>query len=231
MAEIKPLINFNNVFLRYGNNPEILKDINLQIHKGDFLFLVGESGAGKTTLLNMMNLSLVPTRGQLEILNHSTFGINHKKISTIRRKIGIIFQDFKLLNHLTAFDNIALPLKISGVSTREINNRVNELLSWINLKDYANYFPLELSGGQQQCIAIARAIINNPDIILADEPTGNLDYKMESKILSLLQELNKQGVAIIFATHNLDLMKKYNHPIGKLENNKLHIQKQQHEII
>ncbi len=221
MIEIKNLINFNSVFLRYGNNPEILKDVNFQLYKGDFVFLIGESGSGKSSLLNMINLNLKPNRGNLDVLSYNASNISDYNKALVRRKIGIIFQDFKLLPNLSIFDNIALPLKINGTSHKEIINKVNEMLQWINLSQFSHCYPPQLSGGQQQCVAIARAVINNPDIILADEPTGNLDYKMENKILSMLNDLNKQGVAIIFATHNISLIKQYNYPIAMLANNKL----------
>ena len=226
MIEIKNLINFNSVFLRYSNNPEILKDINFQFYKGDFVFLIGESGSGKSSLLNMINLSLKPTRGSLEVLTYNASKISDYNKALVRRRIGIIFQDFKLLPNLNIFDNIALPLKINGTPYKEVSNKVNEMLKWTNLAKVSHYYPPQLSGGQQQCVAIARAVINNPDIILADEPTGNLDYKMESKILSMLNDLNKQGVGIIFATHNMSLIKQYKYAIAMLENNKLTIHNQ-----
>lgn len=223
MKKKQPIVSFENIGLRYGDNPEILKNINLTINKGDFLFLVGDSGAGKTSLLNLINLSLKPSRGFLNIFNHDISSIKSKEVALLRRRMGVIFQDFQLINHLSIFDNIALPLQIAQVPTKEIKEKVTEILEWINLKQFENSLPLTLSGGQQQRVAIARAIIKNPDIILADEPTGSIDFKMSEKILRMLEQLNKQGVAIVFATHNLELLTQKNYPVANLTDNQLEI--------
>ncbi|XWO14042.1 Cell division ATP-binding protein FtsE [Candidatus Hepatincola sp. Pdp] len=223
MKKKQPIVSFENIGLRYGDNPEILKNINLTINKGDFLFLVGDSGAGKTSLLNLINLSLKPSRGFLNIFNHDIASIKPKNVALLRRRMGVIFQDFQLINHLSIFDNIALPLQIDQVPPKEIKEKVTEILEWINLKQFENSLPLTLSGGQQQRVAIARAIIKNPDIILADEPTGSIDFKMSERILRMLEQLNKQGVAIVFATHNLELLTQKNYPVAHLTNNQLEI--------
>ncbi|MFL1780551.1 Cell division ATP-binding protein FtsE [Candidatus Hepatincolaceae symbiont of Richtersius coronifer] len=218
-----PLVSFENVGLRYTSDKEILKNINFNLYKGDFIFLIGESGAGKSSFLNLINISLLPSRGFLSILDKDVTRLNYKTLADIRRKIGIIFQDFKLVNHLSVFDNIALPLKITKAPQREIKKKVDEILEWINLEKYKHYSPLHLSGGQQQRVAIARAVINSPTIILADEPTGSIDNNMASRIVSMLEELNKQGVAVVFATHNLELIEKKNYPVALLHQNQIQI--------
>jgi cell division transport system ATP-binding protein len=216
------ILQFENVGLRYNPTKEILKDINLTIKKGEFLFLLGQSGAGKTSLLNLMHASLVPNRGFLNVLGYNVSNkLNSLQLSHIRKQIGFIFQDSKLINQLSVFDNIALPLKISKISIGEINNRVNELLHWIDLYDFKDAYPETLSGGQKQKVAIARAIINNPKLILADEPTGSIDDTTTQKIMMLLEELNKNGSTIIFATHNLDLVKNHNYKTLTIKNAQL----------
>ncbi|MCL2567505.1 MAG: ATP-binding cassette domain-containing protein [Alphaproteobacteria bacterium] len=221
--DVKNLITFENVGLRYGLNPEILKDINLQINKGDFLFLGGESGAGKSSLLSLMNLSVVPSRGFLSVFGNDSHNLRDKNIADIRRQVGIIFQDFRLINHLNIFDNIALPLIIENIQQEEIASRVEEMLNWIGLKDYASSTPLSLSGGQQQRVAIARAIIKKPRLILADEPTGSIDNKMAARILIMLEELNSHGMAVVFATHNNELLDSKKHKLAVIKNKKLEI--------
>lgn len=223
MSNIKNLITFENVGLRYGLDPEVLKDINFQVNAGDFIFLGGESGAGKSSLLSLMNLSISPSRGFLSVIDKDVQTVNDKDIANIRRKIGMIFQDFRLINHLNIFDNIALPLVVENIAKEEIEARVFEILSWIGLKDFAKSHPLSLSGGQQQRVAVARAIINNPSLILADEPTGSIDNKMANKVLKMLEELNAQGVAVVFATHSNDLLTSNKHKLINIKNKKLEI--------
>ncbi|MDR2008543.1 MAG: ATP-binding cassette domain-containing protein [Alphaproteobacteria bacterium] len=220
---VKNLITFENVGLRYGLSPEVLKDINFQVNEGDFIFLGGESGAGKSSLLSLMNLSIAPSRGFLSILGQDVQNLNSKSIADIRRQVGIIFQDFRLINHLNIFDNIALPLIIENINKDEIALRVEEMLNWIGLKDYTDATPLSLSGGQQQRVAIARAIIKKPALILADEPTGSIDNKMAARILLMLEELNAQGMAVVFATHNSELLDGNKHKLALIKNKKLEV--------
>ena len=223
MSNTKNLITFENVGLRYGLDSEVLKDINFQVNAGDFIFLSGESGAGKSSLLSLINLSMLPSRGFLSVINKDVQTTSDKDVANIRRKIGMIFQDFRLINHLNIFDNIALPLVVENLARDDIESRVFEILTWIGLKDYAKSSPMSLSGGQQQRVAVARAIINNPLLILADEPTGSIDNKMANRVLKMLEELNAQGVAVIFATHSAELLNSKKYKAVNIKNKKLEV--------
>lgn len=214
----KTIISLQDVGFRYGPNHEVLKDINFELKQGDFYFLTGASGAGKTSLLNLMHLATKPSRGKLKIFGKDVDTINQKDMASIRRKIGIVFQDYRLLDHLSVLDNIALPLRIIGKSEKYIQTHVPELIEWVGLKKFINAKPPFLSGGQQQRVAIARAVINNPDILIADEPTGNVDEEMAKKLLFLFLELNKMGTSIIIATHSTNLIKQFKFPVIHLEN-------------
>ena len=218
----KSIILLQNVGLRYNKGPEILKDINLDIKSGEFYFLTGTSGAGKTSLLKLLQLAHKPTRGKVRIFSKDTDHITHDEISKIRRRIGIVFQDYELLNHLSIMDNVALPLRISGKSNKYIETHVPELIKWVELEEYINEKPTYLSGGQQQRVAIARALINNPDIIIADEPTGNVDEEMAKKLLFLFLELNKRGTTIIIATHSTNLIKQFKFPVLHIKDGHLY---------
>ncbi len=214
----KTIISLKNIGLRYNRGPEILKDINLDIKAGDFYFLTGASGAGKTSLLKLLHLAHKPTRGKLKILGHDIDYIKHPQMANIRKKIGVVFQDYNLLNHLSVLDNVALPLRIAGKTEKYIHTHVPELIEWVGLKNFINEKPIYLSGGQQQRIAIARAVINNPSILIADEPTGNVDDEMAKKLLFLFLELNKMGTTVIIATHSTNLIKQFKFPVLHLEN-------------
>lgn len=205
------LMQFQNVGLRYGTGPEVLHDVNFKLERGSFHFLTGPSGAGKTSMLRLMYLGRKPTRGIVEMMGHDINKASREDLTGLRRNIGIVFQDFRLMPHLSAFDNVALPLRIAGKDEREIRNNVIELLEWVGLGDYIRAKPPTLSGGQQQRIAIARAVINRPKLLLADEPTGNLDDALGYKLLHLFEELNKLGTTIIIASHNEMLMKHFDH--------------------
>lgn len=213
----KPIISLQNVGLRYNAGPEVLKDINLELKAGDFYFLTGASGAGKTTLLKLLHLAHKPTRGKVRIFGHDVDNIKQYDMAHIRRKIGIVFQDYHLLDHLSVLDNVALPLRIAGKSEKYIQAHVPELIEWVGLKSFINTRPKLLSGGQQQRVAIARAVINNPEILIADEPTGNVDDEMAKKLLFLFLELNKMGTTVIIATHSTNLIKQFNFPVLHLQ--------------
>lgn len=213
----KPIISLQNVGLRYNAGPEVLKDINLELKAGDFYFLTGASGAGKTTLLKLLHLAHKPTRGKVRIFGHDVDNIRQYDMAHIRRKIGIVFQDYHLLDHLSVLDNVALPLRIAGKSEKYIQAHVPELIEWVGLKSFINTKPKLLSGGQQQRVAIARAVINNPEILIADEPTGNVDDEMAKKLLFLFLELNKMGTTVIIATHSTNLIKQFNFPVLHLQ--------------
>lgn len=197
--------------MRYGVGPEVLSDINFTLEPGSFHFLTGASGAGKTSLLSLMYLGRKPTRGLVSMFGQSINKLERKQLWGLRQRIGVVFQDFRLLPHLSAFDNVALPLRIMGRPEKETRNNVGELLEWVGLGDYKNALPLTLSGGQQQRVAIARAVIGRPKLLLADEPTGNLDDEIGFRLMNLFEQLNRMGTTIVIATHNHAIMEKFGH--------------------
>lgn len=212
-----------NVGLRYDDGPEVLKDINFSLSPGDFYFLTGESGAGKTSLLSLLYLANRPTRGNIRLFGSYLKETKRNDLPEMRRKIGVVFQNYRLLDHLSAYDNVALPLRAAGVSEAKIKQNVEELLAWVDLQNFMHAKPDTLSGGQKQRVAIARAVINGPDILIADEPTGNVDSKMASRLLYLFEEMNKQGTSVIIATHSDNLIEQFQYPRMHLENGKLQI--------
>jgi cell division transport system ATP-binding protein len=219
----KDLVFFENVGLRYDKDNEILKDVDLSVKSGDFYFILGESGAGKSTLLNLINMKIKPTRGFINILGKDVNVVGSSELVDIRRKIGMVFQDYKLIDYISIFDNIALPLRINRVDEDEIVKKVYEILEWIELDQYASVMPPVLSGGQKQRVAIARAVITNPCLLLADEPTGSVDSVMSNKIMEMFMDLNKSGMAIMIATHNIDLVAESNKKIILIQNNKVNV--------
>jgi cell division transport system ATP-binding protein len=186
--------------------PEILKDLTFDIPKKSFQFLTGPSGAGKTSLLRLLFMSLKPTRGLIRIFGREISSIPQMELPMLRRRIGIVFQDFRLLDHMTTYENVALPLRVRGKDEASYRTDVLELLKWVGLGDRINVLPPVLSGGEKQRVAIARALIDQPELLLADEPTGNVDPPMARRILKLFQELNRFGTAVVIATHDLTLM-------------------------
>jgi cell division transport system ATP-binding protein len=200
------LIHFENVGLRYGMGPEILRDLSFDIPKKSFQFLTGPSGAGKTSLLRLLFMSLKPTRGLIKVFGREISTIPQDELPMLRRRIGIVFQDFRLLDHLTTYENVALPLRVRGKEEAGYRSDVLELLKWVGLGDRINVLPPILSGGEKQRVAIARALIDQPELLLADEPTGNVDPPMAKRILKLFGELNRFGTAVVIATHDLGLM-------------------------
>ncbi len=186
--------------------PEVLRDLTFEIPKKSFQFLTGPSGAGKTSLLRLMFMSLQPTRGFVRVFGHDITSIAQQELPKQRRRIGIVFQDFRLLDHLTTYENVALPLRVRGKEESTYRTDVMELLKWVGLGDRMNVLPPILSGGEKQRAAIARALIDQPEILLADEPTGNVDAPLAQRLLRLFMELNKLGTAVIIATHDLSLM-------------------------
>ena len=199
------MVRFENVGMRYGTGPEVLRDVSLDLAEGSFHFLTGPSGAGKTTLLRLMYLAERPTRGLISLFGEDLSRAPRRKLPELRRRIGVVFQDFRLLGHLSAFDNVALPLRVAGIAEARLRKNVTELLEWVGLADKLNARPATLSGGQQQRVAIARAVIGRPQLLLADEPTGNVDNAMALRLLRLFEELNKFGTTMILATHNEQL--------------------------
>lgn len=212
------VIKFQNVGMRYGLGPEILQDISLQLEEGSFHFLTGASGAGKSSLLRLMYLAHQPSRGLISLFGQDIATTPRRKLPALRRKVGVVFQDFRLIDHLTALENVALPLQISGTSENEIKSNVSELLDWVGLSDQMDSRPPILSGGQKQRVAIARAVITRPKLLLADEPTGNVDDRIAMRLMHLFEELNKIGTAIVLATHNKTLVNDFRYP-------RLHLQK------
>ncbi|WP_188129391.1 cell division ATP-binding protein FtsE [Rhizobium sp. RU20A] len=200
------MIQFENVGLRYGMGPEILRDLTFSIPGRSFQFLTGPSGAGKTTLLKLLFLSLKPTRGLIRMFDRNISSIPNDELPMLRRRVGIVFQDFRLLEHLTTYENVALPLRVRGKDEATYRSDVIELLKWVGLGERINVLPPVLSGGEKQRAAIARALIDQPEILLADEPTGNVDPPMARRLLNLFLELNRLGTAVVIATHDFSLM-------------------------
>ncbi|MBM3483670.1 MAG: cell division ATP-binding protein FtsE [Alphaproteobacteria bacterium] len=209
-------MRFESVGLRYGLGPEVLHDLNFAIEPGEFRYVLGPSGVGKTTLLRLLYLSLRPSRGLITMFGHELATTPRADLAALRRRIGVVFQDFRLLDHLTVVENVALPLRIAGASEAEIRQHVPELLGWVGLTDQMNARPPTLSGGQKQRVAIARAVITKPDLLLADEPTGNIDSALGLRLLRLFEELNKVGTTVVIATHNEALVTQRPHSIMRL---------------
>ena len=216
------MVRFENVGVRYGVGPEVLRDINLHIEPGSFYFLSGASGAGKSSLLKLMYLALLPSRGCIQVFGEDISRTDRRKLPELRRRIGVVFQDFRLLSNLSIFDNVALPLRIAGDDEKRTRNNVAELLDWVGLGTRLNDSPSTLSGGEQQRVAIARAVISKPALLLADEPTGNVDDRIAYRLLRLFEELHRTGTAVVVATHNYALVRPFSHPALVLADNMLH---------
>lgn len=196
------MIRCKNISLEYVPGKPVLRNLSLHLEPGSFTFITGASGAGKSSLLSMLALSLKPTQGTVRLFGEDMTNLSREDLPEVRRKIGTVFQDYNLLNHITVAENVGLPLKILGEEPAQIDAKVHELLEWIGLEGYADARPNLLSGGQKQRVAIARAVINRPLIILADEPTGNLDHELSMRLMYLFRSLNKIGTTILFATHD-----------------------------
>ena len=203
------MVRFENVGLRYGLGDEILHDLTFDIEPQSFQFLTGPSGAGKTTLLKLILLSLKPTRGLISLFGEDATTLGKDAITGLRRRIGVVFQDFRLLDHLTTYENVALPLRVQGRDDSSYRGEVVELLRWVGLGERMHVLPPVLSGGEKQRAAIARALIARPELLLADEPTGNVDPTLARRLLRLFVELNKSGTSIVIATHDLALMDQF----------------------
>ena len=203
------MIKFEHVGLRYGIGPEVLSDVNFTLEPGSFHFLSGPSGAGKTSLMSLLYLGMRPTRGLMSMFGQNIGSMNRAQLKEIRQSIGVVFQDFRLLNHMSAFDNIALPLRINGTPEKEIRDNVIELMEWVGLGDHQHMLPSTMSGGQQQRVAVARAVITRPRLLLADEPTGNLDDEIGFRLMNLFDQLNRMGTTVVIASHNMPLMEKF----------------------
>lgn len=215
------MIQFKNVELRYPGSPAILRDVNFDVEEGSFQFITGASGAGKSSLLKLMYLGLKPSRGRLTLFGEDAAAITREGIPALRRRIGIVFQDFRLIPHLSALDNVALPLRISGARESAIREYVPELLEWVGLSGHLDALPHTLSGGQQQRVAIARAVIGRPQLLLADEPTGNVDDGVAVRLLYLFEELHKMGTTVLIATHNRALVERFSYPCINVEDGRV----------
>jgi cell division transport system ATP-binding protein len=215
------MITLEHVALEYVPGNPVLKDVSLSLAPGSFHFLTGASGAGKSTLLSLLSLQQRATRGNVFMFGEDLTFKDRSILPAYRKRIGIVLQDYRLLNHLTVAENVALPLKIAGESLSEMESKVAELLEWVGLKDYYYEKPTVLSGGQKQRVAIARAVVNKPDLLLADEPTGNLDGELAVKFMYLFEALNQWGTTILFATHDEHLIEKFNYPVLKLRHGKI----------
>ena len=205
------MIRFESVEIRYPSGPVILEDASFRLENGSFHFLTGESGAGKSTLLKVLYGALKPSAGRVHLFGRDLSRLTRSHIPDLRRRIGIVFQDFRLIGHLAAHDNVALPLRIAGTREPLIRQYVPELLDWVGLSGHLDAMPHTLSGGQQQRVAIARAVIARPALLLADEPTGNVDDRIAVRLLYLFEELHKTGTTVLIATHNESLVSRFPH--------------------
>ena len=215
------VVAFEGVGMRYGRAPEVLNNINFQLMPGSFHFVTGASGAGKSSLLKMIYLAHRASRGRVSLFGRDVSTVPGRDLPFLRRRIGVVFQEFRLLDHLSAFDNVALPLRIGGKKPGDYREDVAELLRWVGLGDRMQAEPPTLSGGEKQRLAIARAVINRPDVLLADEPTGNVDPAMSLRILRLFVELNRMGTTILIASHDEDLVANSGRPVLHLDKGRL----------
>jgi cell division transport system ATP-binding protein len=219
--ETAQVVRLENIGLRYGYGPEVLKDVSFHLDEGEFRFLSGPSGAGKSSLLRLLFLSLAPTRGFLSLFGQDATTIGRGTMPLIRRRIGIVFQEFRLLDHLTTYENVALPLRVAGLREESYRGDVMELLKWVGLAERAKALPPVLSGGEKQRVAIARAVIAKPRLLLADEPTGNVDPGLAKRLLRLFLELNRLGTTVLIATHDVELIAQAGMPAMMLEQGEL----------
>ncbi len=217
------MVRFENVGLRYGLGPEVLRDLSFRIEPHSFQFLTGPSGAGKTSLLRLLFLTLKPTRGLITLFGHDVATLSKDSLSALRRRIGIVFQDFRLLDHMTTYENVALPFRVAGRDEDSFRGEVVELLHWVGLGERMWAHPPVLSGGEKQRAAIARAVIAQPQLLLADEPTGNVDPNLAQRLLRLFIELNKSGTSVVIATHDIALMDQYDARRLVLHDGRLHV--------
>jgi cell division transport system ATP-binding protein len=220
-ASADEILRFSGVSMRYGRGPEVLSDVSLSLPRGSFHFVTGPSGAGKSSLLKLIYLAARPSSGAVRLFGQDVGAMPASDLPHIRRRIGVVFQDLLLLDHLSAFDNAALPLRIAGHKAAEYRNDVAELLAWVGLGGRMSALPPTLAGGEKQRLAIARAVVNRPEILLADEPTGNVDHEMSMRIYRLFVELNRLGTTVIIATHDQDLVARSGRPVLHLDKGRL----------
>lgn len=227
------MVRFEDVWLNYrrarpagkaaGAAPDVLRGLSFEVPDGGFRWLTGASGAGKTSVLKLMYLAEHPSRGRVRLLDVDAAGTSRRATALLRRRIGVVYQDFRLLGHLSAYDNVALPMRLARRAEPQIRADVTELLRWVGLAAKLDHRPDELSGGEQQRVAIARAVIGQPRLLLADEPTGNLDDYQAERLMMLITALNKLGTTVIVATHNAGLVARYPAPCLQMDAGRLHV--------
>ena len=215
------MIEMMNVTKKYNNGITAINNLSIQIKDGEFVYVVGPSGAGKSTFIKMMYREEKATKGRIRVGKYDLMKIKDRQIPYLRRYVGVVFQDFKLLQHKTVYENVAYAMEVIEKSPREIKRRVEDVLELVNLKHRMNNFPNELSGGEQQRVAIARAIVNTPGILIADEPTGNLDPETSMEIMDILERINEQGTTIVMATHNSQIVNEKKHRVIAIENGQI----------
>ena len=212
------MIEFSNVSKTYENGTVALKDVNFKVEKGEFVFIVGASGAGKSTLTKLMLKEENPTSGEIYINDFRLNKLKHRQIPNFRRSLGVVFQDFRLIPDMTVYDNVAFVLRVTQVRMRDIRERVPRVLKLVGLQDKMREYPQHLSGGEQQRVALARALVHNPDLLIADEPTGNIDPELSYEIVDLLNQINQMGTTIIMVTHEHELVSRFNRRVVTIDN-------------
>ena len=220
-APDSPMVRFSGVGLRYGRAPEVLSDLTFDLAAGSFHFLTGASGAGKTSLLRLMQLDLKPSRGLIGLFGEDVARLRRSQLPFLRRRVGMVLHDRRLLAHLDAFENVALPLRLAGRKPADYGQDVDELLAWVGLSERAKTLPAALSSGEQQRLAIARAVVSRPELLLADEPTAGVDPDMGLRILRLFVELNRLGTTVLIATHDEELIARSGKPVMRLDGGEL----------
>ncbi|MGN0557507.1 MAG: cell division ATP-binding protein FtsE [Acutalibacteraceae bacterium] len=215
------MIEFKGVSKTYNTGTHALNDVNIKIYKGEFVFVVGSSGAGKSTFIKLIMREEKPNAGEVIVNGYKMSKIKNREVPYLRRTMGIVFQDFRIINTMNVFDNVAFTLRVVGASNREIRRKVASALSMVGLGDKARAFPMELSGGERQRVGLARALVNNPELIIADEPTGNVDPEMSYEIVELLTEINRRGTTVVMVTHEHQLVRDFNRRVIMLEHGQI----------
>jgi cell division transport system ATP-binding protein len=207
------MLRLEHIAMRYGEGPEVLHDVNLTLRRGELIFVMGPSGAGKTSLLRLLALQRMPSTGRLCVFDRDVAQLDRHRLAALRRRIGMVFQDVRLLDHLSVFDNVTLPLRINGGRDEQIGAFVSEMLTWLGLGNVIDARPATLSMGQRQLVSVARAVITRPDLLLCDEPTANIDGKLARRLMHFFMQLGKLGTTVVLTTHSDDLVERYPHPI------------------